>query len=243
MSDAHLPQSTVWQIMALLGVSYVVYTLIIRWLAKRHIRALAGRLGINPAEGDDQSLLSGIVRGKRVRFAEITTDISEADVNSPDFDSSGDNIPMLTRLLNSSSNRNRNSKNIREQWAEMAVAVNSHDFEFALQPETLETKVREFFGETEVKVGDAVFDRRWRVDTSRRETLLALLTPELRAKITQAADRGGQSEFRIEYKWLCYREKGTFASDGRLRRCEGMLDLMFELADAIEVAVEADHKL
>ena len=121
-------------------------------------------------------------------------------------------------------------------WVELAVAAKANGFIFSLQPENFVWKIFEFFGQHEIKIGDEEFDKRWRINANDAPTLQMLLLPELRAKIEQTSARFG--EFYLDHDWIRYREQGTFSDAKRVARLEGMVGLMCDLAQAIEVAAE-----
>jgi len=121
-------------------------------------------------------------------------------------------------------------------WAELAVSVHAHAFAFSLRREFLLGKLGGLFGFTDVKIGDEVFDQRWRIKTTHAATLQALLLPELRAKISNAAASSG--DFYLENDWIRYREKGSFTNPKVVARLESMVELMCDLAEAIDVAAE-----
>jgi len=121
-------------------------------------------------------------------------------------------------------------------WAELAVSAHARAFAFSLRREYLGWKLVSLFGFTDVKIGDEVFDQRWRIKTTNAATLQALLLPELRAKISNAAASSG--DFYLENDWIRYREKGSFSNDKVVARLEGMVPMMCDLAEAIDVAAE-----
>jgi hypothetical protein len=124
----------------------------------------------------------------------------------------------------------------QQVWAELAVSARANGFTFTLRSENIAWKVIERLGFHEVKVGDAAFDERWRIKASDAATLQALLLPELREKISAAARRSG--DFHLDHDWVRYREQGSFSNDQLVARLEGMVAMMCDLAEAIEVATE-----
>jgi len=119
-------------------------------------------------------------------------------------------------------------------WAELAVSTHDNGFTFSLRRENIGWKLVELLGFHEVTLGDEAFDKRWRINASDAATLQALLLPELREKINASAAQFGA--FTLENDWIRYREQGVFSNDKLVARFEGMVGLMCDLAEAIEVA-------
>jgi hypothetical protein len=108
-------------------------------------------------------------------------------------------------------------------------------FTFELQPQGMFAKLSEFFGAKEIQVGDRAFDEQWFVRTSMPEEFRAALLPEIRGKFIAAHAAGARGKFKLEEGWVCYTEQGGFASEPAVRRLEGLLPLLHELADIAEV--------
>jgi len=126
----------------------------------------------------------------------------------------------------------------RVHWVAVSVAPSvPARLTFRLSRQGLLSKVQEFFGASEITVGDPVFDGQWFIETNRPEFFRAALLPELRAKIEAAravAPKQVRGEFRLEDGRVRYAEQGTF-SEERCGRYEAMLPLLCDLADVAEV--------
>jgi hypothetical protein len=123
-----------------------------------------------------------------------------------------------------------------QTYLELVVAANANHFKFALHRRGLIRKLGGFLGVHETTIGDEEFDRRWRITASDMTTLQSVLSPELRTKIDQSANNF--SEFNLYNDWIRYREQATISNSGPLRRMEGMVELMCDLAEAIEKVAE-----
>jgi len=124
----------------------------------------------------------------------------------------------------------------RQHW--IAVGVRPRelgDFSFDLRPQGMLSKLSELFGAKEAKTGDAGFDERWFLGASAPDVLAAALVPEIRAKLDAARAAGAQSHFRTQEGWVCYAELGGFADAKKLQRLEGLLPLLRDLTDVVEV--------
>lgn len=124
----------------------------------------------------------------------------------------------------------------RQHW--IAVGVRPRelgDFSFDLRPQGMLSKLSELFGAKEAKTGDAAFDERWFLGASAPDVLAAALVPEIRAKLDAAWVAGARSHFRTQEGWVCYAELGGFADARKLQRLEGLLPLLRDLTDVVEV--------
>ncbi len=124
----------------------------------------------------------------------------------------------------------------RRTWVAAGVEPrNAGAFTFDLQPQGVFAKLSELFGTKEIQVGERIFDEQWFVRTSRPEEFRAALLPEIREKFIAAHAAGVRGQFKLEEGWVCYTEQGALASEPAVRRLEGLLPLLHELADIAEV--------
>lgn len=128
----------------------------------------------------------------------------------------------------------------RQHWIAVGVAPRrSGRLEFRLEAQGFGTKVAEFFGAKEVRVGDPAFDAAWFIRTNAPEAFAAALLPEIRAQLTAARAAGAERPFKLEDGWVSYAETGQFTEAKRLARLESLLPLLMDLADAAEVCADA----
>lgn len=111
----------------------------------------------------------------------------------------------------------------------------SGTFSFKIEPQGLGTRIAEFFGAKEIRVGDPRFDEAWFVRTNAPDVFAAALVPEIREKLMSARQAGAKGSTRLEEGWVMYSEEGTFAKAEAVARLESLLGLLLDLADVVEV--------
>jgi hypothetical protein len=128
----------------------------------------------------------------------------------------------------------------RRNWIAVGVAPRrSGRLEFRLEAQGFGTKVAEFFGAKEIRVGDPAFDAAWFIRTNAPEAFAAALLPEIRVQLTAARAAGATQSFKLEDGWVSYAELGQFSDAKRLAQLESLLPLLLDLADAAEVCADA----
>ncbi len=128
----------------------------------------------------------------------------------------------------------------RQHWIAVGVAPRrSGRLEFRLEAQGFGTKVAEFFGAKEIRVGDPAFDAAWFIRTNAAEAFAAALLPEIRMQLTAARAAGATQPFKLEDGWVSYAELGQYSDAKRLARLESVLPLLMDLADAAEVCADA----
>jgi hypothetical protein len=128
----------------------------------------------------------------------------------------------------------------RQHFVAVGVAPRrSGRLEFRLEAQGFGTKVAEFFGAKEVRVGDPAFDAAWFIRTNAPEAFAAALLPEIRVQLTAARAAGAGQPFKLENGWVSYAELGQFTTTKTLARLESVLPLLMDLADAAEVCADA----
>jgi hypothetical protein len=118
----------------------------------------------------------------------------------------------------------------------MAVSARADDFYFSLcclRRIHISNKLPDVTEQSEIKIGNDEFDRRWRIMTNRTTTLQAMLTPEFCAKIDEIAAQASGS-FYFDNNWFRLVELGDFTSNKRTERYEAMIDFMCDVAESIE---------
>ena len=128
----------------------------------------------------------------------------------------------------------------RQHWIAVGVAPRrAGRLEFRLEEQGFGTKVAEFFGAKEIRVGDPAFDAAWFIRTNAPEAFGAALLPEIRERLTAARAAGARQPIKLEGGWVSYAETGHFAEEKRLARLESLLPLLLDLADVAEVCADA----
>jgi len=203
------------------------FTIWSRIAEMRYLSALAHRLEIEmvPAHQDDGAFDRSAAEGTSDVLFDITRGV---DLLAGDW--RGQRLHFIRYDLNST--------NFSTPRVELAVRARVQPFTFSLRRKTIRWKLLELVGAREVRVDDPEFDRRWHVHTSNPGLFLALMLPELRAKIDRAADAGAVGEYRLNHGWMRYIEQGRFDSPKRVTRYEGLVEVMWELAMAVEMAAK-----
>ncbi|MDP2138137.1 MAG: hypothetical protein Q8J74_09805 [Candidatus Didemnitutus sp.] len=128
----------------------------------------------------------------------------------------------------------------RRHWAAVAVQpLQAGGLTFQLETQGFGTRIAELFGAKEIQVDDARFDAAWFVRTNEPELFGAALVPAIREKLMAARESGAKGDFKLEGGWVSYAEQGNFATEATVRRLEGLLPVLFDLADAAEVCAAA----
>ena len=125
----------------------------------------------------------------------------------------------------------------RRRWAALSIRpAGAGGLTFTLRRQGLGTKISEFFGTREIRVGDPAFDAAWFVQANQPEFFGAALIPELRAKLmaVQRGEAGGK--FELKDGLVKYVEPGTLADAKRTLRFATIADVAGDLADIAEVA-------
>jgi len=125
----------------------------------------------------------------------------------------------------------------RTSWAAVELMAGpASGLELELMRQHFGTKVAEWFGAKEIKVGDAAFDARWFIRTNRADYMAAaLLLPEFRHRIEELAARGARSmKLEIKAGRAIYSEQGVFNAPVRARLVEA-LPVLADLATLAEV--------
>lgn len=128
----------------------------------------------------------------------------------------------------------------RTTWAAVELLVGpSSGLELELTRQHLGSKVAEWLGAREIKVGDAAFDERWFIKTNRVDYMTAALLPEFRLRIDELAARGGRSmKLEIKAGRAIYSEQGFFSAPVRSRMVAA-LPVLADLATLAEVEAAA----
>jgi hypothetical protein len=127
-----------------------------------------------------------------------------------------------------------------QTWLELAVDARANGFTFSLHWKGITRKLVERFGAPEITTGEEEFDRRWRIHASDVETLRTAIPPGLRVKIDRSSDKFG--EFCLDNDWMRYRERATIFNAGPVKRMEGMVDWMCDLAESIEAVTKKNKE-
>jgi hypothetical protein len=131
----------------------------------------------------------------------------------------------------------------RRTWCAVGVRPRAHGgLQFELRRQGFGTKVMEWFGAKEIKVGDPDFDRAWFIRTNQPEFLAAALVPEIRAKLTALDHFSSEKPFRLEGGLVQFSTPGTFGSDKVVARLEAGLPMLYDLADLAEVYAAGDSR-
>ena len=124
----------------------------------------------------------------------------------------------------------------RTTWAAIELLLGSSTgLELSLTRQHFGTKVAEWFGVKEIKVGDAAFDERWFIQTNREDYMKAALLPEFRQRIEELAAKGGRGmKLEIKAGLALYSEQGFFSGPVR-SRVVAALPVLADLAALAEV--------
>ena len=124
----------------------------------------------------------------------------------------------------------------RRQWIVAGVDTPAGgEVAFALQAQGVLTKITEFFGAKEIRIGDAQFDAEWFVTTNRPVEFAAALLPVVRQKLSALRAAGAKGTYSRKEGWVCYVEQGSFANADAVARLEAALPVLADLADIVDV--------
>lgn len=124
----------------------------------------------------------------------------------------------------------------RQTWC--AVGVRPREaggLQFEIRPQNLATKVMEWFGAKEIRVGDPAFDQAWFVQTDQPEFLAAALVPEIREKLTVPDVAGWSGSYKLADGEVRFALQNSFTSEKALAQLEARLPVLHDLADVAEV--------
>ena len=135
------------------------------------------------------------------------------------------------------------SRKNRVQWAAVRAppAHAPREFKLELAPQGFAAKVREFFGTREVVTGDPAFDTAYFVVTNQPDFLRAALVPELREKLTAAAQLPPRGSFSWTEGAVRFAVRGHAGNARVLATLQAHLPLVCELADLSEVAAQQGY--
>lgn len=127
----------------------------------------------------------------------------------------------------------------RRQWIVAGVETPAAgDVAFELRGQGVLTKISEFFGAKEIRVGEARFDAEWFITTNRPVEFAAALVPEIRQKLAAVRAAGAAGVFTRQDGWVCYVEQGSFSRAPALGRLESALPVLVDLADVADVCAK-----
>jgi len=127
----------------------------------------------------------------------------------------------------------------RKPWIAAGVETSAAgDVAFELRVQGVLTKLGEFFGAKEVRVGDARFDAEWFITTNRPVEFAAALLPEIRQKLSAVRALGARGVFARKDGWVSYVEPGAFSNAGAVARLEAALPALVDLADVADVCAQ-----
>jgi hypothetical protein len=125
----------------------------------------------------------------------------------------------------------------RQNWSAVAVQPRKADaVTLELRRQGLTTKVMEFFGASEVEVGDAAFDRAWFIQASHPVAVRAALVPEIRQRLSALDVQARDGSYKLERGWMQFSIRGEFSNPALIARLEARLPVLADLADIVEVA-------
>jgi hypothetical protein len=128
----------------------------------------------------------------------------------------------------------------RQNWSAVAVQPRKTGaVTLELRRQGLATKVMEFFGASEVEVGDAAFDRAWFIQASHPVAVRAALVPEIRQRLTALDVQSRDGSYKLERGWMQFSIRGEFSNAALIARLEARLPVLADLADVVEVAADA----
>jgi hypothetical protein len=126
----------------------------------------------------------------------------------------------------------------RKTWCALTVASRAPGtLAIELTPQTVFSKIEEFFGAREITVGDEAFDRAWFIRTNAPDFLKAALLPEVRARLTAAFEesRPRSVSIRLNVATWTYAEQGDFSNERTCARLGRMAAVLDELATIAEL--------
>lgn len=132
----------------------------------------------------------------------------------------------------------------RQTWCAVAVRPRATGgLQLNIQPQNLATKVMEWFGAKEIRVGDPAFDQAWFVQTDQPEFLAAALVPEIRAKLMVSDGAGRSGSYKLVDGEVRFALQNDFSSKRAIAQLEARLPALHDLADVAEVFADNDTEL
>lgn len=124
----------------------------------------------------------------------------------------------------------------RVTWVAVGVRPRQNGgLEFELSRQGFGSKIAEWFGSKEVKVGDPQFDAAWFIQTNQPDFFAAALVPDIRAKFVNDPKVGRVGTYQLKEGMVRYVQRGQFGNEKIVRQLEVELPVLQDLADVAEV--------
>ena len=129
----------------------------------------------------------------------------------------------------------------QQNWVAAEIKIKSAGrLRFSLKPRMVVFDfVARFFRKNETGVGDVTFDKKWVLTTNQPDFMRAALLPEMREKIQRMGKgRASTGHYKLVSDKVSYAEQGSFSSVKVCARIEEVVEVVCDLADAVQVGAE-----